>query len=129
MQKTSSQIFADRSLMNVEDSVVSVSEVFRIQGASELQKAEKLYLPVTDVPTNAIVLAAGQGDLGELTRETPKCMLKVNSQPIISIQASEFNKLGIKDISVVRGFAGDKITLTNVSYVENPDYNRTKALR
>jgi phosphoenolpyruvate phosphomutase len=45
MQKTSKQIFQDQSLVNVEPHVVSVKEVFRLQGQDELNAAEKVYLP------------------------------------------------------------------------------------
>lgn len=45
MQKTAAQIHHDRSLVNVEKEIVSVKEIFRLQGADELEAAEKLYLP------------------------------------------------------------------------------------
>jgi phosphoenolpyruvate phosphomutase len=45
MQKMSSQILRDQSLIQVEDRIPSVEEVFRLQKAEELQAAEKKYLP------------------------------------------------------------------------------------
>jgi len=45
MQNTASQIFKDRSLIDVEPEIVSVKEVFRLQNADELKEAEKKYLP------------------------------------------------------------------------------------
>lgn len=45
MQKTAAQICDDRSLVNVEDRIASVKEIFRLQGADELEEAEKRYLP------------------------------------------------------------------------------------
>ena len=45
MQKTAAQIFKDQSLLNVECTVASVKEVFRLQGMAELDEAEKRYLP------------------------------------------------------------------------------------
>ncbi|CAH2715964.1 Phosphonopyruvate hydrolase [Neobacillus rhizosphaerae] len=47
MQKISKQILNDESLIQVEDSIASVEEIFRIQNAEELQSAEKKYLPRT----------------------------------------------------------------------------------
>ncbi|MCK5202115.1 MAG: phosphoenolpyruvate mutase, partial [Spirochaetales bacterium] len=93
MQRTSAQIMKDQSLINVEDPIVPVKEIFRIQGAGELLEAEKRYLPSSDKTSNGIILAAGQGDLGELTKSTPKCMLKVHGQAIISHQVNELNKM------------------------------------
>lgn len=45
MQRTSRQIFEDQHLMNVEDKIVSVKEVFRLQRADELDAADHKYLP------------------------------------------------------------------------------------
>ncbi len=128
MQRTSAQIMKDQSLINVEDAIVPVKEIFRIQGAGELQEAEKIYLPSSGKTSNGIILAAGQGDLGDLTKSTPKCMLKVHGKPIISHQVNELNKMGIKDVCVVRGFEKEKISLTNISTIDNADYANTKAL-
>jgi len=45
MQDTCSTIFNEQSLVNVENKIVPVKEVFRIQNDSELVEAEKIYLP------------------------------------------------------------------------------------
>ncbi|MCA9968007.1 MAG: isocitrate lyase/phosphoenolpyruvate mutase family protein, partial [Anaerolineales bacterium] len=45
MQETAAQIYKDESLINVENEIVSVKEIFRLQNADELKKAEKIYLP------------------------------------------------------------------------------------
>ncbi|XP_001629439.3 phosphoenolpyruvate phosphomutase [Nematostella vectensis] len=45
MQQTTQQIMKDQSLVNVEDKIVPVKEVFRLQGDQELKEAENKYLP------------------------------------------------------------------------------------
>lgn len=45
MQQTSETIFKEQSLVSVEPNVVSVKEVFRLQGEDELRVAEAKYLP------------------------------------------------------------------------------------
>ena len=45
MQETTKQIFADSSLINVEQNVAKLEEVFRLQNAEALEIAEKKYLP------------------------------------------------------------------------------------
>jgi phosphoenolpyruvate phosphomutase len=45
MQKVSRQIYQDTSLIEVEEKVATIEEIFRLQGAEELQVAEKIYLP------------------------------------------------------------------------------------
>jgi phosphoenolpyruvate phosphomutase len=45
MQETASKIHKDQSLVNIEDEIVTVKEIFRLQGADELKEAEERYLP------------------------------------------------------------------------------------
>jgi phosphoenolpyruvate phosphomutase len=46
MQETAATIYQQRSLREVENKIVTVKEIFRLQNAEELEKAEKIYLPV-----------------------------------------------------------------------------------
>lgn len=46
MQQIAAQIYSEKSLSSIEDQVVPVKEIFRLQNASELKEAEKRYLPV-----------------------------------------------------------------------------------
>ncbi len=128
MQETTKRIFDDRSLINVESKIASVSEVFRLQGADELKEAEKRYLPTSGKKVNNIILAASQGSLGELTKDTPKTLLEVNGKSLLSTQIDEFNQVGIKDITVVRGFAKEKIKMNNIQTRDNDAYADTKEL-
>ena len=128
MKKMSKQIFEEQTLINVEHTCASVSEVFRLQGADELQDAEKKYLPTSGKQVNAIVLAASQGSLGDLTKDIPKTLIKIKDQTILSSIVENFNTVGIKDISVVRGFQKDKVNLSNVKKIDNNDYASTKEL-
>lgn len=45
MQQTAAAIHQAQSLMPIEDKIVSVKEIFRLQNADELKTAEKRYLP------------------------------------------------------------------------------------
>ena len=45
MQKAAKMLAKEENLVNLEKNIVPVSEVFRLQGVSELSKAEKCYLP------------------------------------------------------------------------------------
>ena len=71
----------------------------------------------------AIIIAAGPSTrLREITKEIPKCMLKINGKPIIQHTIGLFRANGIKDISVVRGYQKEKINLSNITYFENTDF-------
>ena len=53
----------------------------------------------------AIIVAAGRGKrLGVETDGIPKCMVKVGGKSILQTQVDDFTKIGVKDITVVRGF-------------------------
>lgn len=45
MKEMTKKIYQDESLINVENQIVPVKEIFRLQGLKELQEAEKKYLP------------------------------------------------------------------------------------
>jgi phosphoenolpyruvate phosphomutase len=129
MRGTSARIFADQSLINVEGTIATVADIFHLQGADELEKAEKVYLPTSGKSWNAIVLAASQGEkFGDLTRDIPKTLLKANGVPILTSQIDSFNRMGITDVTVVRGFAKDAIAFPGIKTVDNDDHAATKEL-
>lgn len=128
MKNISREIHRDESLIHAEQKVVPVEEVFRLQGAKELEEAEKKYLPARDSEVTAIILAASQGDLSQLTSEIPKTLVKVNGKSLLALQIDNFHRVGIKDIHVVRGFAKDKIAEPNIHVIDNDNYRDTTEL-
>ncbi len=129
MRATSAKIFADQSLVNVEGTIATVSDIFHLQGADELEEAETRYLPTSGKKYNAVVLAASQGEkFGDLTRDIPKTLLKVNGTPILSTQLDAFNRMGITDVTVVRGYRKDAIDFPGITAIDNDDHAATKEL-
>ncbi|MFO0706110.1 MAG: phosphoenolpyruvate mutase [Nitrospira sp.] len=129
MQKTAKTLKEQEHLLSIEDKVAPVAEIFRLQNAAELQDAEDRYLPKGAEDTAAIVLAASRGDeLGDLTEHQPKTMVKVQGAPILSHIVDAYNAVGIKDITVVRGYKKEAVTLPNLTYVDNNEYADTGEL-
>ncbi len=129
MQKTACTLKEQEHLLSIEDKVAPVSEIFRLQNAVELQEAEDRYLPRGARETTAIVLAASRGDeLGELTEQQPKTMVKIQGRPILSHIVDAYNAVGIKDIVVVRGYKKEAVNLPNLTYVDNNDFAETGEL-
>ena len=113
----------EQSLTAVEDRVATVKEIFRLQGASELQQAEERYLPKQAASSKVIVLAASRGsDLGELTESKPKAMVDIRGRPLLAHILSAYNAVGIRDITVVRGYLAETIDLEGPTYVDNAEY-------
>lgn len=130
MQKTAAKIYETQSIIEVEDTIAPVVEVFRLQNDSELQEAEKLYLKSSESENvRAIILAASRGiELGELTENIPKAMLKINEKPLIEKMLNMFYERSIKDISIIRGYKKEAFIFPNITYFDNDNYASTDEL-
>ena len=126
MQETTARIAKEQSLIAIDDRIASVSEVFRLQGAYELEEAEKRYLPVARGQAQALILAASRGaEFGALTAEKPKALLEIGGVPLLYKQCHLLKEIGIQDIVVVRGFKKELLTNPVARYVDNDDYAST----
>ena len=81
-----------------------------------------------------IILAAGMGKrLAELTKDHTKCMVKVNSVPLIDRVIGSLLQVGLTDIIIVTGYKGDIIKQyindtyknLNIRFIDNPIYDKT----
>ncbi len=126
MRETTSRIYRDRSLVGVDGGMVKVSDVFELVGNDELADAEKRYLPKRDKFSSAVILAASRGSaFGDITKETPKCMLEVRGRPLLRRLVDIFRDGGVRDVTVVRGYKKDKINLPDIQTVDNDMHERT----
>jgi phosphoenolpyruvate phosphomutase len=129
MQAVAKTLAAEENLLSIEEDVAPVKEIFRLQGASELQDAEERYLPKKGHDSRAIILAASRGAaLGDLTAGRPKTMVEVRGQPLLGHIVAAYNAVGIKNIAVVRGYFADTVDLPSLSYVDNESYADTGEL-
>ncbi|MGZ5006855.1 MAG: phosphoenolpyruvate mutase [Methylobacter sp.] len=129
MHKSAEDIFNSSSIKAQEDRIAPVSEIFRLQGAKELQLAEEKYLPGERTDCKAIILAASRGEaLGDLTEDRPKAMLPINGKPIIDAYVDELRALHIGDISVVRGYKKESLSSAAYRCYDNDRYQDTGEL-
>jgi len=129
MQQTARTIQEQQNILAIEESIVPVAEVFRLQGAKELLEAEKRYLPQITDNVHVSLLAASRGiELGELTLDRPKCMLDVSGKPLLARVMDSYHAVGIKDITVVRGYQKEAVNLPNLRYVDNDEFETTGEL-
>ncbi|MFQ5661260.1 MAG: phosphoenolpyruvate mutase [Gammaproteobacteria bacterium] len=128
MEQVSKQIFEQQSLVNIEDQIAPVNEIFRLQGADELTRAQERYLRQRHEP-HAIVLAASRGNaLHELTEDRPKVMLSIGGKPLLRRLVDEFKKQSINNITVVAGYKADAIDISSIDISVNKDYETTGEL-
>ena len=126
MREVSRRIFEQESLIAVEDEIASVKDVFELAGNNELAEAERRYLQEAQRKTRAIVLAASRGSkLGALTEDRPKCMIDVRGQPLLRRLVGTLRAAGIGDVTVVRGYKKDAISLPAITPVDNDRYAET----
>lgn len=128
MQSVAAEIHTSQTLVNIEERVAPVSEIFRLQGADEYAEAERRYGGQVE-PANAIVLAAGRGrGLEALTERLPKVMLPVAGKPLLRRLTEAFRKQGIVDVTVVGGYRAEAIDARGARLVLNPDHAETGEL-
>ena len=77
----------------------------------------------------AIIIAAGMGQrLRPYTSDRPKCMVEINGRSLIQRQVDAYRAAGIEEIIVIRGYRGRQIQLSNITYVDNNDYQNNNIL-
>ena len=129
MQSVAKEIYESQTLVNVEDRIASVNELFRLQDADEYSAAEKIYLSATGTSRSAVVLAATRGrGLEAITEDRPKVMLPIAGKPLLRWLVDGFKKESINDITVVGGYRADAIETAGIKLVVNERYAETGEL-
>jgi len=126
MRETTARIHRDQSLAGVENTIVSVADIFELQGADELKAAEDRYLTKSGNTRNAVVVAATRGSaLGELTADRPKCMVEVRGKPLLTRLVNLLREGGVQRPTVVRGYKKDMVNLPMIDTIDNDFFEAT----
>ncbi|ODP32092.1 phosphoenolpyruvate mutase [Pandoraea sp. ISTKB] len=129
MQSVAADIYRNETLINVEDRVATVDEIFRLQDADEYTQAEDRYLSAANAPRSAIVLAASRGkNLESVTTDRPKVMLPVAGKPLLRWLVDGFKKQNVNDITVVGGYRADAIDTAGITLAINERHAETGEL-
>ncbi|WP_017233749.1 phosphoenolpyruvate mutase [Pandoraea sp. B-6] len=129
MQAVAAEIHRSETLVNVEDRIATVDEIFRLQDTAEYSEAEDRYLSAANGPRSAIVLAASRGkNLESVTTDRPKVMLPVAGKPLLRWLVDGFKKQNVNDITVVGGYRADAIDTAGITLAINERYAETGEL-
>jgi phosphoenolpyruvate phosphomutase len=129
MQAVAKEIHDNQTLVDVEDRIAPVNEIFRLQDADEYSEAEKRYLSSSRTSGAAVVLAASRGaGLEAVTTDRPKVMLPIAGKPLLRWLVDAFKKQGVNDITVVGGYRADAIDTAGVKLVVNERHAQTGEL-
>jgi phosphoenolpyruvate phosphomutase len=126
MRQVARQIQADESLREVEGRVASVADIFGLVGNAELEEASRRYLPAAQ-SARAIVLAAARGraDLSAATGDVPPCMVDIRGQPLLRRLVDALRGSGVREVTAVRGWRKEAVSLPGVVTVDNESYATT----
>ncbi|RZD48874.1 MAG: hypothetical protein CXT78_00350 [Thaumarchaeota archaeon] len=76
-----------------------------------------------------LFLAAGYGKrLGSLTKNLPKCLLKINGKSMLERDMDAFLKNGINDFNIITGPYYEKFNFKNVNYIHDSNYEHHDVL-
>ena len=76
-----------------------------------------------------IIIAAGIGSrMGELTSAWPKCMLPIAGKPLLEWTTNALKAAGCETVIVITGYQQERVTLSGIERVENPDYRNNNIL-
>ena len=129
MQAIAQEVHRSETLVNIEDDIAPLQEIFRLQRADELLEAEKRYFTNGRNQTQAIVLAATRGrELAGLTQNQPKVMLPIGGKPLLRQLVDKFKQFEIDDIAVVAGYKAETIKVQGIKIILNSDYETTGEL-
>jgi phosphoenolpyruvate phosphomutase len=129
MQAVVKEIYESQTLVNVEDRIATVNEIFRLQNADEYSEAEERYLSSSRTAGSAVVLAASRGKgLEAVTTDRPKVMLPVAGKPLLRWLVDAFKKQNVNDITVVGGYRADAIDTAGIKLVVNERHEQTGEL-
>ena len=129
MQAVVKEIYESQTLVNVEDRIATVNEIFRLQNADEYSEAEERYLSSSRASASAVVLAASRGKgLEAVTTDRPKVMLPIAGKPLLRWLVDAFKKQGVNDITVVGGYRADAIDTAGIKLVVNERHEQSGEL-
>ena len=125
MRQTARTIAQSQSLVEVEDRITSVRDIFRLTGNDELEEAQRRYLPASR-SIHGVVLAASRGTaLGEVTANLPKCLVDIRGKTLLHRLMETLGEGGVHDVTVVRGYAAHAIVPDGFGVVDNADFAAT----
>ncbi len=111
----------------IEDKIVSMQDVFELQGMSRMKDAEKAFLRTEEEPIKVIIPAAGSPRNNEsiehLLQDRPLAMLDINGKSILQRNVETLNRSKLYDITVVTGYKKDSFNVEGPSYIYNQKYN------
>ncbi len=121
-----SEIAREGRLDTINDRIMTMDEVFELQGMTRMQVEERVYLRSGEDVIKVVIPAAGaphnQASLEHLLQDIPLAMLDMNGKSLLQRNVETLYKSKLYDISVITGYQKDSFNIDGVSYFNNPKY-------
>jgi phosphoenolpyruvate phosphomutase len=103
-----------------------VADIFGLVANAAREEASRRYLPAAQ-SARAIVLAAARGraDLSAATGDVPPCMVDIRGQPLLRRLVDALRGSGVREVTAVRGWRKEAVSLPGVVTVDNESYATT----
>jgi len=111
---------------NIDEKIVPLSEVFRLQGQFELKQKEEEFLKGKYDDFAVIVPAAGiptlDVALGRMFNDIPVSLIDINGKTLLRRNIMTLNKIGLKNIYIVAGYKKELFDGKDCKIIENNHY-------
>ena len=127
MEEIARTILLNQRSFEVDPVCSPVREIFKTVGFLDVKEKDKLDENNTNIPV--IIPAAGEDPvLGPVLGGKPKPMLEIAGKTLLSWQVSTLNNNNLADITVIAGYASDKMKAEGITLRENKNYKKGSEL-
>lgn len=123
MQEAAKTILASGRSLEADNLCAPVKEIFSVVGFLDVTEKDRRYAQKYK-GYRAVIPAAGPSVVFDL----PKPLLDINGKTILERQRETFNKAGIREVSVIRGFKKELFSVPKIKYHDNDQYQTTHIL-
>ena len=123
MRDTAKSILSNQRSLEADPLCAPVREIFDAVGFLDVKEKDQQDETNTNIPV--IIPAAGEApDIAPVLKNTPKSMADIAGKTLLARQAQTLNQNHLTDITVVTGYAGDKMKGEGISFLPNKDYKK-----
>ena len=123
MRDTAKSILSNQRSLEADPLCAPVREIFGAVGFLDVKEKDQQDETNANIPV--IIPAAGEApDIASVLKDTPKAMADIAGKTLLARQAQTLNQNQLTDVTVVTGYAADKMKGEGISFLPNKDYKK-----
>ena len=123
MKKTAETILLNDRNFETDPICSTVPAIFEEVGFEWIKSQDKKYSKEQRI--SVIIPAAGKDSKFE---DIPKALIRIGDKTILEYQLEIIRKIGLRNICIIRGYAGEKFDQKDIMYYDNPDFDKMHSL-